>query len=70
MSCFDRSGHVPAEVNLGGAHVAATGGLLDLALRYHVLEGAAGLDVVPAEMRGDVRDERRWHSASSWRSLR
>ena len=34
-----------------------------LALRYNVLAGAPGLDVVCGEMRGDVRDERRWHSA-------
>ncbi len=61
--CFDHTGHVPAEVNLGCAHVAATGNLLDLALRYYVLAGAPGLDVVCGEMRGDVRDERRWHSA-------
>ena len=60
---FDHTGHVPAEVNLGSAHVAATGNLLDLALRYYVLAGAPGLDVVRGEMRGDVRDERRWHSA-------
>lgn len=60
---YDHTGHVPAEVNLGGAHVAATGHLLDLALRYFVLTGAPGLDVVRGEMRGDVRDERRWHSA-------
>jgi hypothetical protein len=60
---FDNAGHVPAEVNLGYAHVAATGNLLDLALRYHVLAGAPGLEVVRGEMRGDVRDERRWHSA-------
>lgn len=61
--CFDHTGHVPAEVNLGCAHIAATGHLLDLALRYYVLEGVPGVDVVRAEMRGDVRDERRWHSA-------
>ena len=60
---FDHTGHVPGEVNLGSAHVAATGNLLDLALRYYVLAGAPGLDVVRGEMRGDVRDERRWHSA-------
>jgi hypothetical protein len=46
-----------------GVGLEGAGHLLDLALRYCVLEGAPGLDVVRAEMRGDVRDERRWHSA-------
>lgn len=60
---FERTGHVPEEVNLGVGHVAATGNLLDLALRYHVLQGVPGVGKVRNEMRNDVRDERRWHSA-------
>jgi len=60
---YDKAGHVPAEVNLGPAHVVAAGNLLDLALRYHVLAGAPGSGKVRNEMRSDLRDERRWHSA-------
>jgi hypothetical protein len=40
---WESVGHVPAEVNLGSGHVAATGNLLDLALRYHALAGAPGI---------------------------
>jgi hypothetical protein len=54
---------VPEEVNLGPAHVVAAGNLLDLALRYHVLAGAPGIGKVRNEVRSDLRDERRWHSA-------
>ena len=39
---WQSAGHVPADVKLGSGHVAAFGNLLDLALRYHVLEGAPG----------------------------
>jgi hypothetical protein len=60
---WESAGHVPAEVNLGSGHVAATGNLLDLALRYHALAGAPGIGRVQREMRKDLRDERRWHSA-------
>jgi hypothetical protein len=59
---FDKAGQVPAEVNLGAGHVGATGNLLDLALRYHVLTGVPGVGKVKREMRTDLRDERRWHS--------
>ncbi len=34
---WDRTGHVPEEVNLGGAHVGALEGLLDFALRFTCL---------------------------------
>jgi hypothetical protein len=57
------AGHVPEEVNLGFGHVAAFGSLLDLARRYHVLDGVPGVGRVQREMRKDLRDERRWHSA-------
>jgi hypothetical protein len=40
---WESAGHVPAEVNLGSGHVAAFGNLLDLALRYHMLDGAPGI---------------------------
>lgn len=60
---WESHGHVPEEVNLGGAHVVAFGHLLDLALRYHVLDGVPGLGRVQREMRKDLRDDRRWHSA-------
>lgn len=60
---WESAGHVPGEVNLGSGHVAAFGNLLDLALRYHVLDGAPGVGRVQREMRNDLRDERRWHSA-------
>jgi hypothetical protein len=60
---WESAGHVPAEVNLGSGHVAAFGNLLDLALRYHVLDGVPGIAQVQREMRKDLRDERRWHSA-------
>jgi hypothetical protein len=60
---WESAGHVPAEVNLGSGHVAAFGNLLDLALRYHVLDGAPGIGQVQRDMRNDLRDERRWHSA-------
>jgi hypothetical protein len=39
---WDRTGHVPEEVNLGGAHVGALGSLLDFALRFYLLDGAPG----------------------------
>ena len=39
---WEAAGHVPAEVNLGSGHVAAFGNLLDLALRFHVLDGVPG----------------------------
>lgn len=60
---WETAGHVPAEVNLGSGHVAAFGNLLELALGYHVLDGAPGVGRVQREMRNDLRDERRWHSA-------
>jgi hypothetical protein len=60
---WESAGHVPEEVNLGSGHVAAFGNLLDLALRYQVLDGAPGIGQVQREMRNDLRDERRWHSA-------
>lgn len=60
---FKKAGHVPTEVNLGSGHVTATGNLLDLALRYHVLQDVPGVGKVRNEMRADLRDERRWHSA-------
>lgn len=60
---YKKTGHVPAEVNLGPAHIVAAGNLLDLALRYHVLTDASGVGKVRNEMRSDLRDERRWHSA-------
>jgi hypothetical protein len=60
---WESAGHVPAEVNLGSGHVAAFGNLLDLALRYHVLDGAPGVGQVQRDMRNDLRDERRCHSA-------
>jgi len=60
---WESAGHVPAEVNLGFGHVAAFGNLLDLALRYHVLDDAPGIGRVQREMRQDLRDQRRLHSA-------
>lgn len=60
---WESAGHVPAEVNLGSGHVAAFGNLLDLALRYHVLNAAPGIGRVQREMRKNLRDERRRHSA-------
>lgn len=60
---WEAAGHVPSEVNLGSGHVAATGNLLDVALRYHVLAGVPGVGKVQREMRSDPRDERRWHSS-------
>jgi hypothetical protein len=60
---WESAGHVPPEVNLGSGHVAALGNLLDLALRYHVLDGAPGIGQVQRDMRNDLRDERRWHSS-------
>lgn len=60
---WESAGHVPAEVNLGSGHVAAFGNLLDLALRYHVLDDAPGIRQVQRDMRKDLRDERRYHSA-------
>jgi hypothetical protein len=59
---WEAAGHVPSEVNLGSGHVAATGNLLDVALRYHVVAGVSGAGKVQREMRSDLRDERRWHS--------
>jgi hypothetical protein len=60
---WEASGHVPEEVNLGRAHVAALGGLLELALRLQLLAGAQGLGGVRKEMRSDLRDDRRRHAA-------
>ncbi len=60
---WESAGHVPAEVNLGSGHVAAFGNLLDLALRYRMLDGVPGIGRVQREMRKDLRDERRRHSA-------
>lgn len=60
---WESAGHVPAEVNLGSGHVGAFGNLLDLALRYDVLDGVPGIGRVQREMRKDLRDERRRHSA-------
>ncbi len=51
------AGHVPEEVNLGGAHVAALAGLLELALRLRLLAGTPGLGGVQKEMRTDLRDD-------------
>ena len=48
---------------MGSGHVGAFGNLLDLALRYHVLDGAPGIGQVQRDMRNDLRDERRCHSA-------
>jgi len=58
---FDKTGHVPEEVNLGPAHVVAAGHLLDMALRYRVLDGIPGSAKVRNQMRADLQDERRWH---------
>jgi hypothetical protein len=60
---WDRTGHVPEEVNLGGAHVGALGSLLDFALRLQLLDGAPGAASVQREMKRDLRDDRRRHSA-------
>jgi hypothetical protein len=60
---WEAAGHVPDEVNLGGAHVAALGSLLELALRFHLLSGTPGLGSVQKEMRTDLRDDRRRHAA-------
>jgi hypothetical protein len=60
---WESAGHVPAEVNLGSGHVAAFGNLLDLALRFYVLDNVPGIGRVQREMRADLRDERRMHSA-------
>jgi len=57
------AGHVPEEVNLSGAHVAALGSLLDFALRFYLLAGTPGLGSVRKEMRTDLRDDRRRHAA-------
>jgi hypothetical protein len=57
------AGHVPEEVNLGGPHVAALGGLLELGLRLRLLAGSPGLGGVQKEMRSDLRDDRRRHAA-------
>jgi hypothetical protein len=56
---WEAAGHVPAEVNLGSGHVAAFGNLLDLALRFHVLDGVPGIGKVQRDMRNDLR----YHSA-------
>src|SRR5467141_3951944 len=40
---WDAAGHVPEEVNLGAAHMGALGNLLELALRFHLLDGIPGL---------------------------
>jgi len=55
------SGHVPGEVNLGSAHVAAFGTLLELALRLDLLDGVPGAGKVQREMKVDLRDDRRRH---------
>jgi hypothetical protein len=60
---WEKCGHVPPEVNLGGAHVSALGKLLDFALRFAVLDGLPGVGKVQKEMKNDVRDERRQHCA-------
>jgi hypothetical protein len=60
---WDRTGHVPEEVNLGGAHAGALGGLLDFDLRFYLLDGAPGAASVQREMKRDLRDDRRRHSA-------
>lgn len=60
---WEAAGHVPAEVNLGGAHVAALGNLLELALRLHLLTGTPGIAGVQKEMKADLRDDRRRHAA-------
>src|SRR5258706_2344407 len=52
---WEISGHVPAEVNLGSAHAAALGNLLDFALRFAVLDGLPGVGKVQKEMRNDLR---------------
>jgi hypothetical protein len=59
---WQAAGHVPEEVNLGGAHVAALAGLLELALRLQLLVGTPGLGGVQKEMRTDLRDDRRRHA--------
>jgi hypothetical protein len=58
---FDKAGHVPEDVNLGAGHVAATGHLLDMALRYYIHDGCHGIAKVRNLMRADLQDERRWH---------
>ena len=60
---YRTSGHVPYEINLGGAHAAALGNLLDLALRLAILDQVKGAGQVQKEMRTDLRDDRRRHSA-------
>jgi hypothetical protein len=60
---YRTSGHVPTEINLGGAHVAAFGNLLDLALRLAILDRVPGAGKVRKETRTDLRDDRRRHSA-------
>jgi len=60
---WDAAGHVPGEVNLGGAHTGALGNLLELALRLHLLTGTPGLGGVQREMKNDLRDDRRRHCA-------
>jgi hypothetical protein len=57
------TGHVPEEVNLGAAHVGALGSLLELALRFYLLDGVHGLGSVQREMKRDLRDDRRRHAA-------
>ncbi|MCW2932151.1 MAG: hypothetical protein JWM19_3113 [Actinomycetia bacterium] len=60
---WETAGHVPEEVNLGGAHTGALGNLLELALRLYLLTGTPGLGGVQKEMRKDLRDDRRRHAA-------
>jgi len=60
---WDTAKHVPAEVNLGGAHAGALGSLLELALRFNLLAGTPGLGSVQKEMKNDLRDDRRRHAA-------
>lgn len=48
---WDRTGHVPEEVNLGGAHAGALGSLLDSALRLQLLDGAPGAATVGLQQR-------------------
>jgi hypothetical protein len=60
---WDVSRHVPAEVNLGSAHVSALGNLLEFALRLSVLDTVSGVGKVQREMKNDLKDDRRRHCA-------
>jgi hypothetical protein len=48
-------GHVPPEVNLGSGHIAALGKLLDLTLRFAVLDGLPGVPLLVLAMAMGVR---------------